>query len=88
MKTNKLLSIILSVVLVALMMVPAFGTVSAADAPVDTVVYLTSYGSDDNDGSEAAPFATLEKAWTNGNSGNNHTIIVLDSGLLSSTSFI
>ena len=88
MKTNRLLSIILSVVLVALMMVPAFGTVSAADVPVDTVVYLASYGSDDNDGTEAAPFATLEKAWTNGNSGNNHTIIVLDSGLLSSSSFI
>ncbi|MBO5746294.1 MAG: InlB B-repeat-containing protein [Clostridia bacterium] len=88
MKTNRLLSIILSVVLVALMMVPAFGTVSAADAPVDTVVYLASYGSDENDGSEAAPFATLQKAWTNGNTGNNHTIIVVDNVALNSTSFI
>ncbi len=88
MKINRLLSVILSVVLVALMMVPAFGTVSAADTPVDTVVYLASYGSDDNDGSEAAPFATLQKAWTNSNTGNNHTIIVVDNVALDSTSFI
>lgn len=87
MKHNRVLSLILCVVLVALMVVPCLGTVTVSAAATDTVVYLASYGSDDNDGSESAPFATLQKAWTNSNTGN-HTIIVVDTVALDSTSFI
>lgn len=89
MKHNRILSLIMCVILVALTVVPCLGTVTASAATTDTVVYLASYGSDDNDGSESAPFATLQKAWTNSNTGN-HTIIVVDTVVLdvSTVSFI
>lgn len=89
MKHNRILSLIMCVILVALTVVPCLGTVTVSAAATDTVVYLSSTGSDDNDGSEGAPFATLQKAWTNSNTGN-HTIIVVDTVVLdvSTVSFI
>ncbi len=89
MRYNKILSIIMCAVMLAVMLVPAVGTITVSAATTETVVYVASTGSDNNNGSQSAPFATLQKAWTNSNTGNL-TIVIVDTVVLdvSTVSFI
>ena len=80
MRFRKLLSLLVCAVMVAVMLVPVLGTFSANAADGKTV-YVSSTGSDDNDGSESAPFATLQKAWTNSDTGKL-TIVIVDNVVL------
>lgn len=80
MKMRKLLGIFICISVVAMLFVPALGvtTVFAADGKT---VYVSSTGSDENDGSEVSPFATLQKAWTNSDTGHL-TIVIVDNVVL------
>lgn len=80
MKMRKLLSIFICISVVAMLFIPALGVVTANAADGKTV-YVSSTGSDENDGSEAAPFATLQKAWTNSDTGKL-TIVIVDNVVL------
>ncbi len=84
MQHRKILSVLICVVLLAIMLVPMFG-IAAVNAAAGKTVYVSSTGSDDNDGSESAPFATFEKAWEN-SEAVDYTIIV-DSATLASSNF-
>ncbi len=87
MRIRKILSLLVCAVMIAVMLVPVIGT-ATVNAATEKTVYLSSAGSDTNDGSESAPFATLQKAWTNSNTGKL-TIVVLDNVVLdvSTTAF-
>ena len=80
MKMRKLLSMFICISVVAMLFIPALGVVTANAADGKTV-YVSSTGSDENDGSEAAPFATLQKAWTNSDTGKL-TIVIVDNVVL------
>lgn len=80
MKMRKLLSMFICISVVAMLFIPALGVVTANAADGKTV-YVSSAGSDENDGSEAAPFATLQKAWTNSDTGKL-TIVIVDNVVL------
>ena len=79
---------ILSLLLCIILTVSVLGinvTVSAAEA--GKTVYVSSSGSDNNDGSKGAPFATVQKAWSNSDAVD-YTITIVDTVTLDDSSFV
>lgn len=85
MRRRKVLSLLICISIIAMMFVPLVGTVTVSAADGKTV-YVASTGSDSNNGSESAPFATFEKAWNNSDTGE-YTIVIVDEAVLGSSSF-
>ncbi len=74
MKLKKLISLLLCICLVTVIL-PVYTNVSAVEAKA--TVYVSSTGSDSNDGSENAPYLTLNKAFNCGKA-NELTIVLKD----------
>lgn len=85
MNARKIISLLICITLMVVTVLPSF---AAESTPTfhDTTVYVSSAGNDENDGTQDAPFKTLERAWTN-NLKVNYTIVLLDDIAIQSSSF-